>query len=179
MSKRGIQPAGDSMFNPLRASFRQQFLLGFLACTGLMAYALYSQYVLGYEPCPLCTFQRVAMIALGLVFLAGALHAPSGRTGRSVWGLLAVLVALVGAGIAGRHVWMQSLPPDQVPACGPPLEFLTETLPLVQVIRKVLTGSGQCAEIDWTLLGLSMPAWVLIAFLGLAAWAALAAFRRR
>lgn len=167
------------MFNPLRASFRQQFLLGFLACAGLMAYALYSQYVLGYEPCPLCTFQRVAMIALGLVFLAGALLAPRSPGGRIGWGILAVLVAVAGAFIAGRHVWMQNLPPDQVPACGPPLEFLRETLPLVDVIKKVLTGSGQCATIDWTLLGLSMPAWVLIAFVALALWAAAAAFRRR
>lgn len=167
------------MFNPLRATFRQQFLLGFFACAALMAYALYAQHGLGYEPCPLCTFQRVAMIALGLVFLVGGLIAPQGAKGRAGWGLLAFLASLVGAGIAGRHVWMQSLPPDQVPACGPPLEFLRETLPIVQVIKKVLTGSGQCAEIDWTLLGLSMPAWVLIAFAGLALWALLAAFRRR
>lgn len=167
------------MFNPVRASFRQQFLLGFAACVGLMAYALYSQHVLGYEPCPLCTFQRVAVIALGIVFLLGGLVAPRTRGGRMAWGLAAIATALVGIGIAGRHVWMQNLPPEAVPACGPPLEFLRETLPLADVIRKVLTGSGQCATIDWTLLGLSMPAWVLIAFVGLALWAALAAFRRR
>jgi disulfide bond formation protein DsbB len=167
------------MFNPLRASFRQQFLLGFLACVGLMAYALYSQHVLGYEPCPLCTFQRVAVIALGIVFLVGGLVAPRTGRGRATWGVLAVLMSLVGIAIAGRHVWMQNLPPEAVPACGPPLEFLRETLPLVDVIKKVLTGSGQCATIDWTLLGLSMPAWVLIAFVVLGLWAALAAFRRR
>lgn len=167
------------MPNPFRASFRQQFLLGFLACTGLMAYALYSQYVLGYEPCPLCTFQRVAMIALGVAFLIGGLHAPRGAGGRRAYGVLALLPALAGIGIAGRHVWMQNLPPEAVPACGPPLEFLRETLPLADVIRKVLTGSGQCATIDWTLLGLSMPAWVLISFVALALWAVVAAFRRR
>ena len=167
------------MFNPLRASFRQQFLLGFAACVGLMAYALYSQHVLGYEPCPLCTFQRVAVIVLGVVFLIGGLLAPRSPNGRVAWGLAAVATSLVGIGIAGRHVWMQNLPPEAVPACGPPLEFLRETLPLADVIRKVLTGSGQCATIDWTLLGLSMPAWVLIAFVALGLWAALAAFRRR
>lgn len=167
------------MFNPLRASFRQQFLLGFLACAALIAYALYAQYGLGYEPCPLCTFQRVAVIALGIVFLAGGLAAPERARGRAAWGVLALVPAVAGIAIAGRHVWMQNLPPDQVPACGPPLEFLRETLPLVDVIKKVLTGSGQCATIDWTLLGLSMPAWVLIAFVALAAWAAIAAFRRR
>ncbi len=167
------------MFNPLRMSFRQQFLLGFAACVGLMAYALYSQHVLGYEPCPLCIFQRVAVIALGVVFLVGGLLAPRTPRGRVIWGVIALVAALAGMAIAGRHVWMQNLPPDEVPACGPPLEFLRETLPLMQVIRKVLSGSGQCATIDWTLLGLSMPAWVLIAFTGLALWAAIAAFRRR
>lgn len=167
------------MFHPLRLSFRQQFVLGFLACVGLMAYALYSQHVLGYEPCPLCIFQRVAVIALGVVFLVGGLMGPRTARGRAVWGVIALIPALTGMAIAGRHVWMQNLPPDQVPACGPPLEFLRETLPLMQVIRKVLSGSGQCATIDWTLLGLSMPAWVLIAFAGLAVWAAIAAFRRR
>lgn len=167
------------MINPLRSSFRSQFMLGFLACVGLMAYALYSQYVLGYEPCPLCTFQRVAMIALGLVFLAGALHGPASTRGRGAYGVAALVAALAGAGFAGRHVWMQNLPPEAVPACGPPLEFLRETLPLLDVIKKVLTGSGQCATIDWTLLGLSMPAWVLIAFVTLALWAAFASFRRR
>lgn len=167
------------MTHPLHASFRWQFLLGFLACAGLMAYALYAQHVLGFEPCPLCTFQRVAMIVLGLVFLAGAAHGPGTARGRRAWGVAALLAALAGVAIAARHVWMQNLPPEAVPACGPPLEFLRETLPLVDVIKKVLTGSGQCATIDWTLLGLSMPAWVLISFAALALWAAFAAFRRR
>lgn len=167
------------MFNPLRASFRQQFLLGFLACVALMGYALYAQHGLGYEPCPLCTFQRVAVIALGLAFLAGGLASPRSPRGRATWGILALIPAVAGIAIAGRHVWMQNLPPEQVPACGPPLEFLRETLPLVDVIKKVLTGSGQCATIDWTLLGLSMPAWVLIAFAALAIWTITAAFRRR
>lgn len=164
--------------NPLRASFRTRFLLGFLACAGLMGYALYAQHVQGYEPCPLCIFQRVAVIALGVVFLLGAALAPKGTGGRRGWGLLAFLVAAVGAGVAGRHVWLQSLPPDQVPACGPPFEFMRETMGLGQLVSKVLTGSGECANVDWSLLGLSMPAWVLIAFVVLAVWALYAGFRR-
>lgn len=164
--------------NPFRASFRTQFLLGFLACAGLMGYALYAQHVQGFEPCPLCIFQRVAVIALGVVFLLGALHGPRGRGGRAAWGALALLAAGAGIAVAGRHVWLQNLPPDQVPACGPPFEFMRETLPLAELVSKVLRGSGECANIDWTLLGLSMPAWVLISFVALALWAGYAAFRR-
>ena len=162
--------------NPVRATFRIQFLLGFLACIGLLAYAVYVQLQDGLEPCPLCIFQRVAFAALGLVFLIGAAHAPVGA-GRRVYGVLALLAAGVGIAIAGRHVWLQHLPPDQVPTCGPGLDYMLEAMPLGGVIRKVLTGSGECANVDWTWLGLSMPAWSLASFVVLAAWAALAAFR--
>ena len=165
--------------NPLRATFRIQFLLGFLACVGLMAYALYAEHVLGLDPCPLCIFQRIAVIALGLVFLIGGLVGPTRPLGRRVWGVLALVPALAGAGIAGRHVWIQHLPPDQVPSCGPPLAFLRETLPFMDLVRKVLTGDGQCAKIEWTFLGQSMPVWTLISFVVLALWIAFAAFRRR
>lgn len=165
--------------NPFRASFRIQFALGFLACAAVMAYALYAEHVLGFEPCPLCIFQRVAYITLGLVLLIGAAIAPSTRAGRAVLGVLALIPAFAGIGIAGRHVWMQHLPADQVPSCGPPLEFLRETFPLATVVRKVLTGSGQCAKIDWTFLGLSMPQWSLLTFAVLASWIVYAAFRRR
>ena len=165
--------------NPLRATFRIQFLLGFLACVGLMAYALYAEHVLGLDPCPLCIFQRIAVIALGLVFLIGGLVGPTRLLGRRVWGVLALVPALAGAGIAGRHVWIQHLPPDQVPSCGPPLAFLRETLPFMDLVRKVLTGDGQCAKIEWTFLGQSMPVWTLISFVVLALWIAFAAFHRR
>lgn len=164
--------------NPLRASFRTQFLLGFVACAGLLAYAFYVQLHDGLEPCPLCIFQRVAFAALGLAFLVGGLHAPKGQGGRRVYGVLAVLAAGVGIAIAGRHVWLQNLPPDQVPTCGPGLDYMLDAMPISGVIRKVLTGSGECANVDWTLLGLSMPAWTVVCFVLLAGWAAFAAFRR-
>jgi disulfide bond formation protein DsbB len=145
-------------------------LAGFLLCAGLIAYAYHAQYDLNVEPCPLCIFQRVAFAALGLVLLLAGLHAPRGAGGRRAWGVLALLAAAAGIGIAGRHVWLQHLPADQVPMCGPGLEFLTEAMPLSSVIRTVLTGSGECAKVDWTFLGLSMPEWSLLWFVLLAAW---------
>ena len=161
------------------ASFRQLFLLGFAACAGLLAYAIYLQLYAGLEPCPLCIFQRVAFAALGLVFLIGGLHAPRGSSGRRAYGVLGIVAALAGIAVAGNHVRLQHLPPEQVPSCGPGLDYMMEVMPVTGVIRKVMTGSGECANVDWSFLGLSMPMWSLLWFIGLAALVGYAAFRGR
>ncbi len=128
----------------------------------MMAYALYAEHVLYYMPCPLCVFQRVAVILLGILFLLAALHNSSGG-GRKVYAGLIALASAYGIAVAGRHVWMQNLPADEVPSCGPGLGYMVDNFPLSEVLAKVFTGSGECAEIDWAFLGLSMPVWVLIA----------------
>jgi disulfide bond formation protein DsbB len=137
-------------------------LAGFAACAGMMGYALYAEHVLMLMPCPLCVFQRMAVIALGIVFIVAALHNPVGR-GRFVYALLILLAAGAGVAVAGRHVWLQNLPPDQVPSCGPGFDYIVDAFPLADALKMIFTGSGECASIDWQLLGLSMPAWVLIA----------------
>lgn len=172
------------MAGPIPSTFRLQFLLGFLACAALMGYALYSQYWLGLVPCNLCIFQRVAMIALGIVFGLGALAGPKAVWSQRVWSGLAVLVATAGGIVSGRHLWIQSLPADQVPSCGIPLKDMMTMAKMGattygKVIMKVFAGSGECAKISWTLFGLSMPGWVLICFVVLAGWAVFAGFRRR
>ena len=134
---------------------------GFLVCCGLMGFALFAQHVLLLDPCPLCVFQRVAVISIGIIFLVAALHNPAGA-GRIVYALLLALAAVAGASVAGRHAWLQQLPPDQVPSCGPGLDYMLETLPFTEVLGKVFRGSGECAEIVWQFLGLSMPGWVLV-----------------
>lgn len=134
-----------------------------------MAYALYAQHGLGLEPCPLCILQRVAVISLGVVFLIAALH-PAGVAGRIVYAALIAFVAIAGSGVAGRHVWLTTLPPERIPACGPGLDFMLEAFPLQEALGMVLSGSGECASVDWQLLGLSMPAWVLIALISLGAY---------
>jgi disulfide bond formation protein DsbB len=148
---------------------RWGYLLGFLVCAGLIGFALYLQYYQDEEPCPLCIFQRVAFMALGVVFLVAALHAPA-RTGAKVYGGLLFLVAAMGAAIAGRHVWLQNLPPSQVPACGPDLAHMMGRFPFWDVVGKVLKGSGQCAEVGWTFLGISIAGWSLTWFVLLAAF---------
>jgi len=136
-------------------------LAGFLCCTGLMGFALYAQYVLLLDPCPLCVFQRVAVISIGIVFLIAALHNPSGWGGR-VYTVLLALFAAGGAGVAAWHLHLQNLPPSEVPACGPGLNYMLENFPLGDALRMVFKGSGECADVVWSFLGLSMPAWVLI-----------------
>lgn len=146
--------------------------MGALVCAALMAYALYAQHVLGLEPCPLCIFQRVAVIALGVVFLIAAAHNP-GKTGARVYAVLLLIAAVGGSLISGRHVWIQSQPEGSVPACGAGLDYMLDIMPLSDVIAKVLSGSGECSRIEWRLLGLSMPWWVLFAIVALAVWALL------
>ena len=164
--------------NPLRWTFRSQCLLAFAVCAALIGFALYSQLHTGLEPCPLCIFQRIAFGAVAVVFLIAGLHAPAGRGGRRAYGLLALVAAGIGAGIAGRQVWLQHLPPDQVPMCGPGLNYLVEAMPLMKVIRKVLTGSGECAKVDWTFLGGSIANWSFLWFCGMALVGALVVWRR-
>ncbi|MEN8107614.1 MAG: disulfide bond formation protein B [Pseudomonadota bacterium] len=139
---------------------------GFLVCAGVLAYAWYLQFQEGLDPCPLCIFQRVAFIAMGLIFLIAAIH-NAGRIGSRVYAVLLMLAGLAGAAVAGRHIWLQSLPPEQVPECGPGLDYMLEVFPLTDALRMAFTGSGECAEVDWVFLGLSMPVWSLLCFIGL------------
>ena len=124
---------------------RAAYLLGFLVCTGLMAWALWLQYGEGLEPCPLCMFQRVAVSAVGVVFLIGAIHNP-GRAGAAVYAVLTLILAGAGAAFAARQIWLQALPKDQVPACGMGLSYMIDTMTFSDVLRRVLEGSGECAE---------------------------------
>ncbi|MBS0387687.1 MAG: disulfide bond formation protein B [Proteobacteria bacterium] len=142
-------------------------LLGFLACVGLLGYAIYVQGVLRVEPCPLCIFQRVGIAACGLLFFIAWAHNPASAWIARSYAALIVVAALVTVGIAARHVWIQHLPEDAVPSCGAGLNFMLEEFPVAEVIRKVLTGSGECHQVNWVFLGLSMPTWVLLAAAGL------------
>ncbi|HXS29026.1 MAG TPA: disulfide bond formation protein B [Steroidobacteraceae bacterium] len=135
--------------------------LGAAACAAMLGYAYFAQYVQHYEPCPLCMFQRATILALGIVFIVAAAHSPRGW-GRFVYAALIAIAALATIGIAARHLYIQSLPPGSVPSCGAPLDVLVRMFPITTVIAKVLRGGGECAQVNWTFLGLAMPAWVLI-----------------
>ena len=132
-----------------------------------MAFALYLQHYQNLEPCPLCIFQRTAVIGIGVSALIAAIHNPT-VLGRRLYAGLTILSAAWGLAVAGRHVWLQHLPADEVPACGPGLDYWMDTFPLQEVIQKVFRGSGECAKVDWMFLGFSLPEWTLVMFVGYA-----------
>lgn len=169
----------NTLFSKLTPRFG--YAAGFLICAALFAFALYLQYYEYQNPCPLCILQRIAFIGLMVVFLVGAIHGP-GRVGAWVYSGLLVVIALLGTGVAARHVWLQHLPKDRVPECGPGLEYMLNRFPLSQALEKVFRGSGECAEVGWRLLTLSIAEWSLLWLLLLGAFAvviAIAANKRR
>ena len=135
----------------------------FICCAALLATAFNMEYVMGLEPCPLCWLQRYAFMAVGLIALAGAIHNPVAVGGR-IYGVLLMIFAGLGIGLAGRQLWLQSLPPGEVPACGPSVDYMLEVLPWREVLETALRGTGDCAEVTWRFLGLSIPGWTSIFF---------------
>lgn len=138
--------------------------LVFICVVGSLFAIGYLQNTLGLDPCPLCIFQRIGLWVMGLFAFLGLIFNPKGKGSRLILWLGSLLGTLWGAGVAVRHVWLQHLPADEVPACGPGLNYWVETLPVMQVFEQVLKGSGECALIDWTFLGLSIPMQTLVLF---------------
>ncbi|MDP2902866.1 MAG: disulfide bond formation protein B [Methylovulum sp.] len=166
------------MLELIRFNPRIWFYLGFIACMGLLAMGAYFQFVDGLEPCPLCVSQRIAIFMTGLCFLAAATHNPK-PAGVKIYAIAGAVIALSGGAISTRHVWLQHLPPDQVPECGPGLDYMIQNFPLSDTLRLMLSGTGDCAEVTWSMLGFSMPAWTLVAFLMLAALSILQIWNRK
>lgn len=155
-------------------SGRAGYLLGFVASFGVVGLALYLQQQHNLEPCPLCIFQRVAFMVLGLLFLIAALHSPA-RRGRIAYGVVHVIAAAVGAGIAARHMWIQANPDKVMTECGAGMNYMFENFPLQRALDWVFKGTGECTAIDWTLAGFTIPQLSLITFVGLALYAVLLA----
>ncbi len=149
-------------------STRIWFFLGALGCFCMLAVGAYFQLVEEMEPCPLCISQRIAILMTGLTFLVAAVHHPAEKGVRR-YAILGALFALAGSAISARHVWLQNLPPEDVPECSPGLSYIFENFPLTETFKLMLNGTGECADVLWTFLGLSIPGWTFIAFIALAA----------
>ncbi len=162
----------------LPGSPRLGYLAGALICAGLLGFALYLQHYEYQNPCPLCILQRIAYTALFAVFVVAAIHGPR-RTGAYIYSGLLVTIALIGAGVATRQVWLQHLPKDRVPECGPGLDYMLNKFPLTQALEKIFRGSGECAEVGWRMFGLSIAEWSLVWLLVLGAFAAMIAVASR
>ncbi|MFT6051500.1 MAG: disulfide bond formation protein DsbB [Halioglobus sp.] len=139
------------------------FCLSALSALAIV-FAVVLERQLGLLPCPLCMTQRAFIVLMGVFALIAALHNPS-AWGRRVYGVLCTLAVMAGGAVAARHVWLQYLPKDLVPACGPSLEYMLETLPFSETLNIVLMGDGNCADVVWTLFGFSIPEQTLALFI--------------
>jgi disulfide bond formation protein DsbB len=157
---------------------RAAFVLGALVCALLLGYGFFLQYAKGLDPCPLCLVQRGFFFAVMAVFVLAALHGPR-RGGTIAYSSLAALFALGGGAVAARQVWLQHLPADKVPQCGPDLFFMMENFPLSRTLRTLFQGTGECAAVDWTFLGLSIAEWSLLWFAALFVYAGWITLRRK
>ena len=159
-------------------SKRWLYLAGALIVAILFCSALYLQYVLRQDPCPLCMVQRVIFIVIGMLFLIAALF-NAGPIGSRIYSALIAIFALGGVAVASRHIWIQHLPKDQVPACGPGLDFMLKHFPMSEVWQELMHGSGECAAKGWTFLTLGIPEWSLVWFVLLGAFAVVAGWKKR
>ncbi len=145
-------------------SYRKMNFIALLICIAAMLFAvLYLERTLFLDPCPLCILDRVVIVAIGFIFLLAFIFNPM-RWVAKLFSTLTALLSIVGIGLASRHIWLQNLPKDQVPECGPDLYFMLDTLPFFDVIKNVFTGSGSCAEVSWTFAGLTIPEQTLVLF---------------
>jgi len=148
---------------PFGLTPRRVFTGVFLACAALIGFGLYLQHVQTLEPCPMCILQRYAFIGIGLVALLGALHGPA-AAGTALYSGLMALFAVAGGAVAAWHSWLQRFPP-KVPSCGADLWYLLDTFPLSRALPAIFQGTGECSEVQWRFLGLSIPEWALVWFL--------------
>lgn len=152
---------------------RPFYLLVLIFCATLIAIALYMEHVLGLEPCPLCIIQRALVILIGLVSLIAVLHnpLPKPEQQRPVaargYAFALTLFAVIGGAVAGRQVWLQHQPADQLPSCLPSLDYMLDVLPLQEMLSLLFSGTADCAKVDWTFMGLSIAEGTLLAFIGL------------
>jgi disulfide bond formation protein DsbB len=116
------------------------FAAGAAVCAALLGFGYYLQYVQGLNPCPLCLVQRGFFYAVMITCIVAAIHAPH-RIGNAVYGGVAALFAAGGFAAAGRQVWLQHLPADKVPQCGPDLYFMLENFPLSRTLQTLLRGT--------------------------------------
>lgn len=162
----------------LHLSNRWLYLAGAFFPAGLIGFALFLQYIEHQDPCPLCMVQRVIFITIMVVFVLAAMHGPK-RLGERIYAALIGGFSLSGVAVAARHIWIQNLPADQVPACGPGLDYMLETMPLSNVLKELMHGSGECAAKGWTFLTLGIPEWSLFCYIVLGSWAILIATRKK
>jgi disulfide bond formation protein DsbB len=164
--------------NMISAKPKLLFLLIFIGCATLLSTAIFIAPFKDMNPCPMCMMQRAVFVVLGALAIIAVLHNPT-VLGQRIYAIFLALISIGGASVAIRQLWLQSLPEDQVPACGPGIEYMIDVFPLLEVIEMSLRGTGDCAKIQWTLFNLSIPAWSLVAFISITIMSLFILFRKR
>ncbi|AUM12539.1 disulfide bond formation protein B [Ketobacter alkanivorans] len=149
-------------------SYRILNALGVLGAITSISFAyFYLQKHLGLEACPLCLIDRGIVIAIGFFFLLALLHNPA-KIGQRLYSACALIFSGLGIAVCWRHLWLQNLPKDQIPECSPGLDYMLETFPIGETLRTIFNSAGECAEIQWSFMGLSIPAQTMLVFIGFA-----------
>lgn len=133
-----------------------------LLAFALLAVAFYMEYQMGLEPCPLCMLQRIVFLCVGLVSLTSALT--NSQAARRFLSWIVVALSLIGGALAIRHLYLQQLPEDQLPACLPGLSYMFDVFPWQDIMQAMIMGTGECGDVVWTFLSISIPGWTLVAF---------------
>lgn len=149
----------------LLTNLRALCALTVIASVSLLGAAYYFELVMELEPCPMCIMQRIVVLAIGLIALIALVHNPKSFTGKKVYASLAGLTSLAGIAISIRHSWIQAFPPEDIPSCGAPLEYMIEIMPFQEVLTAMLSGTASCTDVSWNFLGLTMPNWMIIVFI--------------
>ena len=148
-------------------NYRIIYLVAWILCMLALAISIFfMQTYLQLEPCPLCTVSRLIVGTLALVFLLAMLHNPE-NIGQRLYSGLSLLLISAGIAVSARHIWLQSLPAELVPGCTPDIQYLFDRFPLVEALQTIFNSSGECADVAWTLLGLTIPQQTLLFFIGL------------
>ena len=159
-------------------SYRTINLAQAFASVVLMVIAVgYFEKSLNLEPCYLCMTQRAFIVAIGVICALAVVHNPE-KVGQRIYAALSISMVITGSYFSGKQLWLQSLPDSQVPSCGIPVDYLFENFSLTEAITMLLHGDGNCAEVKWQLLGLSMPSWVMVSFIGFGLLGVVQLFRK-
>lgn len=155
-----------------RLTFRVCFFIAGLVCLALLGIAYLLEYGFHLDPCPLCLLQRYLFWIMTFIFFLSSTHHCK-TPGRYIYCGIIFILGVMGALLSARHIWLQHLPSDQTPACTAGLERMLRFQPLQEVLKTVLTSSGECAKVDFTILTFSLPAWTLLCFLGITSFSIL------
>ncbi len=115
-------------------------------------------------PCPLCNLQRILLIATGICILFTVITTKI-KLFTYIFKIFGLLFSALGLCVALRQIYLQYSPPQILKSCNADLTQIMHKYPLLDGLKIILKGTGDCAKIDFTLFGLSLAVWSALCFL--------------